>query len=271
MTKTEQRQLQALYVTWQNSLTKQYFPVGRLVSGLAPDKPEYEFCYLNGADAAEKAGFEPLLSFSSLNRIYRSDELFPLFQNRLMSPGRVEYREYLSNLGLDPATVDPMTVLVRSGGVRATDSLEIFEVPRVSDVGLPFQTHFLAHGLRYLHSTSLMRIGALQPNDRLRIMHDFQNAHDAGALALSTEDRIIVGYMPRYLLGDAFKLLTSCITVECFVSRVNPVPAPLQQRLLCRLEACWTPGFRPFCDREYEPICPEAVDLSAWCGGDSDV
>jgi hypothetical protein len=188
-----------------------------------------------------------------------------------MSPGRAEYREYLANLGLDPTSVDPMTVLVRSGGVRATDSLEMFEVPRVSGSGNPFQTHFLAHGLQYLHSTSLKRIDVLRPNERLRIMADFQNPHDSGALAMGTDDRMIVGYMPRYLLGDAVKLLTSCSIVECFVARVNPVPAPLQQRLLCRLEACWPPEFRPFCDREYQPICPEAADLSAWCGRDSDV
>jgi len=200
--------------------------------------------------------------------VYRSDELFPLFQNRLMSPGRAEYREYLANLAMDPDHADPMTVLMRSGGGRATDSLEMFEVPRVADRGSPFQTHFLAHGIRYLNSGSLGRIGDLLANDQLYIMHDCQNPADLSALAFRTEDRVIVGYLPRYLLGDAFTLLGTCAVVEVFVARVNPAPAPLQQRLLCRLEACWPSEFRPFCENQYRPIPFDATDLSRWCQPD---
>lgn len=111
-----------------------------------------------------------------------------------MPPGRAEYREYLSTLAMDPEHADPMTILIRSGGGRVTDSLEMFEVPRLSNEGSPFQTHFLAHGIRYLNSQSQQRINALQPNDRLLIMHDFQNPADYLALALRSEDRSIVGY-----------------------------------------------------------------------------
>lgn len=267
--KTEVGHVQALFVAWQNQSTKQYYPVGRLVSGLRPDRPQFEFCYLGGAREAQKVGFAPLLAFSELDRVYRSDELFPLFQNRLMPPGRAEYREYLSNLAMDPEHADPMTMLMRSGGGRVTDSLEMFEVPRASEQGSPYQTHFLAHGIRYLNHESQQRIGLLQPNDRLLILHDFQNPADELALALRTDDRVIVGYLPRYLLGDAFNLIQTCATVEVFVARVNPTPAPLQQRMLCRLEACWPPGFRPFCDDHYRPIPADATDLSGWCGSGS--
>jgi hypothetical protein len=268
MTLTEQRQLQALYVTWQDEGTKKYYPVGRLVAGLGPDQPEFEFSYLQGAMKARQTGFQALLSFPKLDQVYRSDELFPLFQNRLMSKGRVEYPEYISNLAVDPAHADPMTVLIRSGGGRATDSLEMFEVPKVLAEGNPFQTHFLAHGIRYLHTSSIDRIAALHPDDRLLLTHDFQNPADQGALALRTEDRVIVGYMPRYLLGDAFTLLQSCNVVECYVARVNPPSSPLQQRLLCRLEACWPPEYRPFCTDEYKPLSNDAADLSSWCRQD---
>jgi len=269
--KIEVGHVQALFVAWQNQATKQYYPVGRLVSGLRPDRPHYEFCYLGGVREAQKVGFAPLLAFSDLDRVYRSDELFPLFQNRLMSPGRAEYREYMANLAItDPDHADPMTVLVRSGGGRVTDSLEMFEVPRFCAEGSPFQTQFLAHGIRYLNDGSQHRILGLQPNDRLLIQHDFQNSADALALSLRTDDRFIVGYLPRYLLGDTINLIQRCATVEVFVARVNPPPAPLQQRMLCRLEACWPQEFRPFCGNEYRPIPRDATDLSGWCEPNAD-
>jgi len=262
-----QRELQALYVTWQDQATKRYYPIGRLVSGLGPERPEYEFCYLQGVSEARRAGFELLLSFTDLKSVYRSNELFPFFQNRLMSPGRADYREFVSSLAIDPEHAEPMTVLMRSGGGRATDSLEMFEVPKVSGEGHPYQTHFLAHGIRYLHPSALDRIAALRVNERLPIMFDCQNEADASALALRTEDRVIVGYMPRYLLGDAIELLQTCPTVEVYVERVSG-SAPLQQRLLCRLDSCWPPDFRPFCEPQYRPLSPDATDLSSWCRRD---
>ncbi len=268
--KIEVGQVQALFVAWQNQATKQYYPVGRLVSGLRPDRPQFEFCYLGGVREAQKTGFAPLLAFPDLDQAYRSDELFPFFQNRLMPPGRAEYRAYLTNLAMDPDHADPMTVLMRSGGGRVTDAIEMFEVPKVAHEGSPYQTHFLAHGIRYLNHESQQRIGSLQPNDRLLIMHDLQNPADKLALALRTDDRVVVGYLPRYLLDEAFNLLQSCATVEVFVARVNPTPAPLQQRMLCGLEACWPPEFRPFCEDHYRPIPVDATDLSRWCDPNAD-
>jgi len=44
--KTQVAQIHALYVAWQEQTTKRYYPVGRLVSGLQPERPDYEFCYL---------------------------------------------------------------------------------------------------------------------------------------------------------------------------------------------------------------------------------
>lgn len=269
--KTDVGQVQALFVAWQDQATKQYYPVGRLISGLRPDRPQFEYCYLRGARAAQSVGFAPLLTFQNLGTVYRSDELFPLFQNRLMPPSRAEYREYMANLDIsDPEHADPMEVLVRSGGGRATDSLEMFEAPRVCAEGDRFQTHFLAHGIRYLNDASRQRILRLVPNERLLIQHDFQNLADPLAQSLRTDDRFIVGYLPRYLLGEAFNFVQMCSTVEVFVARVNPAPAPLKQHLLCRFAACWPPKVCPFCDNHYRPIPADATDLSCWTDSNVD-
>jgi hypothetical protein len=264
MMQTAQQQLQALYVTWQEPNSREYFPVGRLVSGLRPDQPNYEFCYLRGVAKAQEAGFQPFPSFDDLNRVYHADDLFPMFENRVMSPGRADYRQYVTNLALNPDNGDPMTILTRSGGGRTTDSVEMFEVPRLHLEGNPYRIHFLAHGLGRLNPTSLARIAGLQPGERLMI-DDCQNGAERQALALLTEDCTIVGYMPLYLVGDALNLQNWCHIVECLVARVNPPSEPLQQRLLCRLEAsCWPPEFRPFASDTYQPIPAEATDLRHW-------
>jgi hypothetical protein len=264
MMQTAQQQIQALYVTWQEPNSREYFPVGRLISGLKPEHPNYEFCYLRGVAKAQAAAFQPFPSFDDLNRVYRADDLFPMFQNRVMSSGRSDYRQYVSNLALDPDNDSAMTILTRSGGGRTTDSVEMFEVPKFNPDGNPFRTHFLAHGLGYLHPSSLQRISELRPGDNLRLMCDCQNDADQWALALRSADRVIVGYMPRYLVGDAFNLLEGCETVDCFVVQVNPLSAPLQQRLLCRLEACWPDDFQPFASDTYQPIPAGATDLRIW-------
>jgi hypothetical protein len=89
-------------------------------------------------------------------------------------------------------------------------------------------------------------------------MHDFQNPYDNRALLLRTDDGYNVGYCPRYLLDDVFKLLRQTSgaeqTVKVTVERVNLPPIPIQFRLLCKLKAPWPDGFQPFSSSIYQPI-----------------
>jgi hypothetical protein len=254
------QQTHALFVAWQHQESRRYYPVGRLVAGAIQGQPRYEFAYVLGANEAAKFGWQPFMSFPELQRVYLSDDLFPLFSNRLMSPRRPDYPEYVSNLGLTP-NADPIAVLARSGGRRVTDALEVFELP-LFDPGVNcYQTYFLAHGIRYLAAGADDRIQSLRNGDHLCLMSDFQNPADPRAIALRTEDSVIVGYMPRYLLDDAWELVETCGWIKVHVAQANPAPAPIEQRLLCRFESCWPDGFRPFCSGQYKPIPPDAVKL----------
>ncbi len=253
---------QALFVAWQQPKSRRYFPVGRL--GLAAnadsdDIARYEFAYIRGALDAVKEGFQPFLAFPDLNRVYRSEDLPPFFANRVMPRSRPDFANAVAWLGLDPSTADEMTILARNGGVRATDSLELFPRPLLDATTACYQTWFLAHGLRYLHPSAHKRIAMLTTDDRLYILPDVQNPADSLALALRSDDRVFVGYVPRYLLEDTWQLLQECgwDVVKVFVDQLNPSPAPLQQRLLCRLEACWPDGFVPFAGPTYQPISAE--------------
>src|SRR4051812_48498241 len=118
----------ALFVTWQDRVSRKIFPVGRLVRLLEP-AGAYEFAYIAGAKEAESAGFVPFLAFPSLAAVYRSHELPPFFANRIMPAGRPDYAKFVQRLALVPDAADPHTILARSGGVRATDCFEVFAEP----------------------------------------------------------------------------------------------------------------------------------------------
>jgi hypothetical protein len=257
-----QKQLQALIVTWRKPSDRAYIPLGRLISGLGPDQPEFEFAFLNGVEDALSQGLGPLLAFPDITRVYRSDALFPFFQNRVMQPSRPDYSEFVRSLALEPDHATPMDILIRTGGGRVTDPFEIFECPVRNEILQSYKTHFLVHGLSHLSDLSLHRISTLEPEQRLYVMHDCQNEYDDRALALRTDDRVIVGYLPGFLLGEALQLWNQCQDILCQVAKANPPTLPLQQRLLCRLETCWPEEHRPFAGKSFQPLSPEATNLS---------
>ncbi len=106
-----------------------------------------------------------------------SNELFPLFSNRLLPKSRPEYRDYLKWLGLDENKTDEMEMLARSGGQRATDTLEIVPCPEPS-ANNSYEVYFFSHGLRHLSEkdqerAAILKVGerCLQPNRSVHIRH----------------------------------------------------------------------------------------------------
>ncbi len=251
-----------LFVAWQDQ-DYAYHPVGRLVRTHGGTDTRFEFAYIHGAiTARDSSGFRPFMAFPDFNRVYRSRDLFPFFTNRLMQPSRPDYAAYIGNLGLDPSMADPFAILARSGGGRATDSIEVFPYPTFSpEIG--YETIFCAHGVRWLPEFVREHILTLQPNQPLLIMMDCQNPVDPNAIALRTENKIMVGYIPGYLLADAATLRQSCPfdshTIK--VLRANTPPATLQQRLVCHLAICCPDNFVPYSTETYQPIAPAAAPV----------
>jgi hypothetical protein len=124
---------------------------------------------------------------------------------------------------------------------------------------------FFLHGLRHMPEAARTRVLTLQPDEPLFPMLDVCNPVDPNAVALRDEnERVMLGYIPRYLAHDGWKLFQDCDPdyIKVFVHRVNK-DAPLQQRLLCRMHACWPDGFEPCSGEEFQPI-PQ--DMPARCG-----
>lgn len=125
--------MKTLFLAWQDARpdggarpgSRAWFPIGRLES--EPGQGWFRFLYTKGVlEAQAKAGFQPLDAFPQFEKVYESGELFPLFQNRLISPKREDYAEYLERLALSPEERDPFAILAVSGGGRQTDNLEVF-------------------------------------------------------------------------------------------------------------------------------------------------
>ena len=251
----------ALYVAWrhQAELHQGWGPVGRLEH----EDGIYRFYYTRGAKTLE--GFKPFTEMPNFEEVYESNELFPLFANRLLGKQRPEYERFLRWGGFAPnSQPDPILVLGVTEGKKATDSVEVFPCPMPTSEGCYFNKFFV-HGLRWMRPDVLNRIASLEPSERLYLMLDLQNPYDANAVAIRTDsDRAMLGYVPRYLAAEVWELCRSCNVsfIHLFVEQVNH-DAPLQQRLLCRMNACWPDGFEPCSGKAFQPI---RSDVSASCG-----
>lgn len=239
-----------LFVAWQDRNSNQYHPVGVLAK--QNTSPQYTFRYLRGVKNALADGFRPFAEFSNIAGIYQSNSLFYTFSNRLMSRNRSDFRQHVHRLGLD-TSADDFEVLARSGGRRSTDSVELFPMPQQNADG-EYETYFLVHGIRHLPESAQITCTMLSAGDQLLLMSDFQNPYDESALVLRTESKVIVGYLPRYLLSDCWTLIRLCGWIRITIQQVNSPPSPVQQRILCRVNSCWPANFKPFNSDEYEHL-----------------
>lgn len=247
--------MNALFVAWRSGEPNsgKWGPVGRLDY----DGQSYRFFYTRGARILP--GFRPFPEMQDLEQVYESEELFPIFSNRLLSKTRPEYEAFLTWSGFDPNNPPaPIALLGVTEGRRQTDAIEVFPCP-VPDAEGCYLTKFFLHGIRWMPPFAIEAIGALKPGDPLFVMLDLCNSHDSNAVAVRVE-RTMIGYVPRYLVEDVWELLKGCgAVITLFVEKVNK-EAPLQQRLLCRMHSCWPEGFKPCSGEAFLPI-PSGVPV----------
>jgi hypothetical protein len=251
--------LKTLFLAWEGSGSRSWFPIGRLTF----NRKEYQFNYTNGVrEAKDKCGFEPLPSFPDFHKVYTSQKLFPLFSNRVMPRSRPDYPEFVQWLNIPQHEDDPIALLARSGGKRVTDKFEVFPCPEPNENGR-YHIHFFAHPLRHIGKPTIERINGLPVGELLYFSHDSQNPDDSSALLLYTKDHLIVGFCPRYLWGDILKIISQArelVRVE--VDHLNRPPTPRQFRLLCKMTADWG-DFRPFQGQMYQPVSSDVLAASA--------
>lgn len=241
--------MNTLFVAWH---TKESPPIWSPVGRLEYAQGVYRFCYTRGASSL--AGFQPFDGMRDVHQVYESTELFPLFKNRLLPSSRPEFRSYLTWSGFNPdMPPEPLLLLGRTEGLKQTDAVELFPCPVPDSLGC-YINLFFAHGVRFQLPNAAPIISQLRPGDRLQLRPQPLNPGDANAVAIFSQGTP-VGYVPRYLATDVKRLMSECPEqeVRLFVERVNK-DAPTQQRLLCRLHACWPADFKPCQGAAFQPI-----------------
>ena len=218
-----------VYLAWQAPETRDWHVVGALIE--YADK--YVFHYTQGVKRIEK--FLPFSGMEDLKKSYVSEELFPLFRNRLLSSRRPEYPSFIKWLGLSPSDATPANILARSGGARGTDHLQVFKRIEVNTKG-EYEHFFFLHGVSYLSGAAQERIDSLVPGEELALCLDNQNSYDSSAVIVRAKSPAeIVGYCPRYLTKDVRKLLEEPCTLKAYVESVS-VDAPKNYRVMCKIE-----------------------------------
>ena len=176
----------------------------------------------------------------------------PLFKNRVITPGRKDFEEYLRQLDL-PGRADPIEILAVDGGRRATDSFEVFpQIQRLPDGS--FRCRFFLHGWRHLCPTARQRIETLKPGEKVYVALELTNPATQLAVQIQTQDYCVIGWSPRYLVADLVSAIArSPSEYSAEVVQVNPVPAPAQQRLLIEFRGHW-PDYEPMATDDFEPL-----------------
>lgn len=231
-----------LFLAWHDKRRRQWFPVGRL--DVDVDKPLYRFRYIAGAERAQKeALFPPLYEFPDLHEDYQSPELFALFKNRVIATGRADRKSYLDNLALSE-DADPVEILSVNGGRRLTDFYEVFpKIEKESDGS--FTCRFFLHGWRHVSSHAQERIENLEQGEELYVTLELTNPMAGLALQIQTKDYQMIGWAPRYLVGDLAGAMVDSPNYSACVVQVNPQPAPSRQRVLVEMCGHW---------KEHEPM-----------------
>ncbi len=245
-----------VFLAWQCAATRKIIPVGRL---LVLGSGGYEFSYIQSVHRAERMGFGPLVSFPELETVYRSKSLPALFKNRVMPTSRPDFPAFVSELGLN-AGASAIEVLGRSGGRRATDELEVFSPP-VDLPGGTSEMYVLVRGVRHVKGAE-DAIADLEPGQRLLVLRDEQNPHAVHAKLLRTDGTELVGYLPDYLAQELDRRENATIQdLRVTVEKVNPPPAPVHHRLLCRVDFPTADSL--FKGDDYAPIGEGAASAAA--------
>ena len=254
--------MKTLFLAWQDKRlrgdsvdgTRAWLPIGRLDA--EPRRFSLPVCLHPWRVAGEgEGGFQPLDAFPKFDALYESSELFPLFQNRLISTNvRITPSIFSDSICLRSAR--PRLRFWRSRG-RATgqDNLEVFPKIQARRDG-SFSCRFFLHGWRHVNAPSQHRLNVLRPGEPLQVSVELNNPATGVAVQLETpNDYFMLGWAPRYLIPDVLQAIAGGPSnVTARVVQLNPPPAPHNQRVLVALEGRLAAGYEPMSGDEFLPL-----------------
>jgi len=210
--------LERLIVIWRAPHAKG--GTRHVVGDLFREQGGYKFEYRPGLDAAERGGFTEIPEFPRRAKPYRSGGyLFPTFAQRIPAPTRPDSQAMLAEWGVTHPD-DPLEILARSGGLQATDRLELAEY-RPDDDDLTVPLSFRVAGQRLYDDPDATRVEVGTPVELQREPH---NPHDANACLVVSIGGVRLGHVPRQYSTLFARLIDAGVSLETTTERRLLVP-----------------------------------------------
>lgn len=251
-----------LLVLWQHPDSREIVPIGRF----AHHGDVYSFSYTRAAALIQD--FRPLPGLDDLNGAYVADRIPPVFEQRVMEPGRPDYEHYLHALGLGPLSATPWEQIVYSGGRRAGDTLQFMPLPTVFDGRV--HARFLGNGVRHIPDRTRIIGGRsvtvslaqqedalcdLMPGATVLVELEHGNEEDPDA-AVITAEGVPVGLVPRVLSSSIRELMAGSL-VPLTIVRIGDPGSPPHLRLVLSLDMAAPLNFQFDRDGRWEPLAAQ--------------
>ncbi|HEY1546596.1 MAG TPA: HIRAN domain-containing protein [Kofleriaceae bacterium] len=209
-----------LFVIWGAPSDGGRHVVGHLSRG---GSAAFRFWYEPDLSAATARGFTLLPAFPEHRcegAPFEARYLFATFAGRIPSPHRSDAAQMLAAWGVEHPD-DQFEILARSGGLRATDRIELAEY-RADDDPLVDPLEFRVAGVKYVSVESRAALTSGMP---LRFEREPSNEHDTHATILAaTADGRRAGYVPRQYSRMVSRLLDAGSHLDAVAVREIVIP-----------------------------------------------
>lgn len=203
-----------LLLIWKDPETRRNYTVGKLTRGDC-----FTFQYYGEAENAEEAGWKLLGAFPTYQE-YRSNTMFPVFSSRLPDKKRRDIQNILEKYGL--MEYDEFELLRRSGARLPIDTYEFIDP--ISPDDKEVTREFYITGIRYHSACQGSDCGALpgvKVGDMLLLEEEPENAYDPMAIRVLTQEKDVLGYVPRYYNKAILARLHDGMGYSCKITEVN--------------------------------------------------
>ena len=203
-----------LLLIWKDPETRRNYTVGKLTRG-----DFFTFQYYDEAENAEEAGWKLLGAFPTYQE-YRSNIMFPVFSSRLPDKKRRDIQNILEKYGL--MEYDEFELLRRSGARLPIDTYEFIDPIPPDDTEV--EREFYITGIRYHSACQGSDCGALpgvKVGDILLLEEEPENAYDPMAIRVLTQEKEVLGYVPRYYNKAILARLHDGMGYSCKITEVN--------------------------------------------------
>jgi len=206
-----------IYVIWKEPVSRRQFIIGELVKN-----GKYEFFYGHEVINAIEKGFDLLIEFDDLEKVYYCDELFPTFASRLPDKRRRGIEKILNKYGLNE--FDKYELLKRSGAKLPTDNIEFID-PMPQEIENEMTRYFYIAGPRHYigcnEGNNCEDSIDVKSTDKLYLELEPSNKYDKFAIQVINSNKEILGYIPRYYSENLSNFIKNGYKYDLMASLVN--------------------------------------------------